>query len=191
MKQCYMCKETKINEEFYIIEKSTGRLRSWCRECEKIYYSKTNIEKRKINKERTMKLEFKGIRQCSTCGEPKQNKEFYIDKRRNKLYSACKECFGEHRKNTYAIFKQAAYDVLGNKCTTCGFDDIRALQIDHIHGGGNRRKRENIEHLEQIYQKIIETKTSEFQLLCANCNYIKRVENLEARGRPKLDSSAL
>lgn len=67
---------------------------------------------------------------------------------------------------------------LGNKCVKCGFSDIRALQIDHINGGGcydmRNRSRKN------LYRFILNNDvTGIFQLLCANCNWIKRYENDE------------
>lgn len=67
----------------------------------------------------------------------------------------------------------------GINCKRCGFDDIRALQIDHVNGGGRievRKFRDNKKYLEHI------TKTpNNYQLLCANCNWIKKVENNEHR----------
>lgn len=72
--------------------------------------------------------------------------------------------------------------LLGNKCVKCGFDDWRALQIDHIHGGGNKERKKR-KHMDSYYKSIIESvKRGEkkYQLLCANCNWIKKYENSEA-----------
>ncbi len=66
---------------------------------------------------------------------------------------------------------------LGNKCARCGFSDPRALQIDHVNGNGNDHY-----HLHGtliFYRLVMENKNDEFQLLCANCNWIKRDENYE------------
>src|SRR3990167_3657310 len=35
-----------------------------------------------------------------------------------------------------ANWRSVVLDVLGNKCSRCGFSDKRALQIDHKNGGG-------------------------------------------------------
>lgn len=70
--------------------------------------------------------------------------------------------------------------LLGDKCVRCGFSDCRALQIDHIDGGGTQHK----ESIGQSPSKIIhEIKKAPhlYQLLCANCNWIKRYENDELR----------
>lgn len=68
-------------------------------------------------------------------------------------------------------------ELLGGKCVRCDFIDIRALQIDHVHGGGNKIR--NQLSWWKIYKLVINDKTGSYQLLCANCNWIKRVENKE------------
>ena len=73
---------------------------------------------------------------------------------------------------------------------TIGCTDVRALQIDYKPGGhstelrarhgaglaGLYRVRKNLK------QSAIAGIESLYQLLCANCNWIKRFENKEARG---------
>lgn len=74
-------------------------------------------------------------------------------------------------KSLNKIAHDKAVRVLGSKCVRCGFDDIRALQIDHINGGGSQAvKRSGHSH----YYAVARGETSGFQLLCANCNWIKR-----------------
>ena len=77
-----------------------------------------------------------------------------------------------HRRS----LRQQALKTLGNKCTQCGFTDYRALQIDHITGGGTQ-ERLRIGDL-AIHHRIIRGEPG-YQLLCANCNWIKRAENDE------------
>lgn len=73
-------------------------------------------------------------------------------------------------------------DLLGGKCILCGFNDWRALQVDHKNGGGCK-DRKNIAHSPSALQKkileSIERGEDKYQLLCANCNWIKRYENYE------------
>ena len=78
--------------------------------------------------------------------------------------------------------RQRVIAALGGKCAKCGFSDWRALQIDHINGGGSRERR----HIgaPRIFSKILRGETEGYQLLCANCNWIKRYEEKEATGRP-------
>lgn len=67
------------------------------------------------------------------------------------------------------------------QCARCGFDDIRALQIDHINGGGtNRRRQLGLFGGSHFYKWLQLNKYPEgYQVLCANCNWIKRTENNE------------
>lgn len=68
-----------------------------------------------------------------------------------------------------------------SKCERCGFDDIRALQLDHIKGDGSKdRKRfKNIQYLWLYYNEHPEIARKKLQVLCANCNWIKRSEKNE------------
>jgi hypothetical protein len=79
--------------------------------------------------------------------------------------------------------RKAALKLLGNKCKRCGFSDKRALQIDHVYGDGAEERRQyGPRTIEVICEKIIGGEgNGRYQLLCANCNCIKRVENNEAR----------
>jgi len=69
---------------------------------------------------------------------------------------------------------------LGGKCVRCGFNDYRALQIDHIYGGGTREigRYGYLKDPRKLLEKIKQEK-DKYQLLCANCNWIKRYENKE------------
>lgn len=83
-----------------------------------------------------------------------------------------------HEKNRNKLF-----DLLGNKCFNCGFTDKRALQIDHINGGGRiERIKYNTKEFHRIVLKSLEKDENKYQLLCANCNWIKRYENKEWGG---------
>lgn len=81
-----------------------------------------------------------------------------------------------------AKWKAAAHAVLGGACKRCGFADARALQIDHVHGDGFTEKgeRRRIGSMGGYYKRVVEQAASgRYQLLCANCNWIKRAENGE------------
>ena len=70
----------------------------------------------------------------------------------------------------------------GAKCNQCGFNDYRALHIDHINGGGNREKimlGQASFPLRFIREEIEKHGINKYQVLCANCNWIKRHENKE------------
>lgn len=74
----------------------------------------------------------------------------------------------------------AAVGKLGGKCKRCGFEDMRALQIDHILGRGNEDRRNKMVGY-KLYLEIIRNPLAKekYQILCANCNWIKKYENKE------------
>jgi hypothetical protein len=83
-----------------------------------------------------------------------------------------------------ARIKRRCFELYGSSCKRCGFTDFRALQIDHIQGvpRGMRRLKQNPHRGgTRLYAAIVAGRYNqdEFQLLCANCNWIKRVENNE------------
>lgn len=90
-----------------------------------------------------------------------------------------------HRKSTREYQRRtriAAIDILGGKCIHCGFNDKRALQIDHINGGGRQEllKCSGTQYYKNVIKSFL-NKENKYQLLCANCNWIKRVENNEEK----------
>jgi len=71
---------------------------------------------------------------------------------------------------------------LGGKCSHCGFNDSRALQIDHVHGNGADDRREFGEAFyTKNFLKRVMAAPGMYQVLCANCNWIKRAERGESR----------
>lgn len=78
--------------------------------------------------------------------------------------------------------KKEIFGLLGNKCTMCGNTDQRILQIDHVHGGGTKERKKFHGDMGKYYRHILrklQEGSKEYQLLCANCNLIKRVERRE------------
>ena len=51
-------------------------------------------------------------------------------------------------------------------------------QIDHVNGGG-AKEHKAMPNSVKFYRKVFEDTTGMYQLLCANCNWIKRAENKE------------
>ena len=76
--------------------------------------------------------------------------------------------------------RMAAVAILGGVCKYCGFNDIRALQIDHINGGGTKElKKFQGALISNLVIKSVLKNENKYQLLCANCNWIKRDTNKE------------
>ncbi|MBV6446346.1 MAG: hypothetical protein IFNCLDLE_02639 [Ignavibacteriaceae bacterium] len=81
------------------------------------------------------------------------------------------------REQRIALINQVSNG--SNKCLRCGFSDIRALQIDHVNGGGRAEVRNTKFRNPYRYGKHIAKNPEDYQVLCANCNWIKRDENKE------------
>jgi hypothetical protein len=83
------------------------------------------------------------------------------------------------RRIYYKALRILAVKKLGGKCARCGFSDFRALQFDHIHGKGTMEW-EEVGAI-KIFQFILSDPNSseKYQILCANCNWIKKSENDE------------
>lgn len=80
--------------------------------------------------------------------------------------------------------REKAINMLGGKCIQCGFTDHRALQFDHVNSDGFKDRVNNKlpYRYSRYYRKIIASFNSgegRFQLLCANCNWIKRTTHNE------------
>lgn len=70
--------------------------------------------------------------------------------------------------------------LLGGKCVRCGITDARVLQIDHTNGGGTKERKLTFGNNKNgYYLHILKVEGRGYQLLCANCNWIKRYEQHE------------
>lgn len=88
----------------------------------------------------------------------------------------------ERARKKWSDIKTEVYRLLGDKCIRCGFTDIRALQIDHVNGGGLKGKRGTPKSYYMLVRESIKRGEQKYQLLCANCNWIKAYENHEREG---------
>lgn len=65
-------------------------------------------------------------------------------------------------------------------CVKCGFSDIRALSIDHILGGGGYHRKSNTIIGTNFYRWLkLNNYPEGYQVLCMNCQFIKRYNNME------------
>lgn len=89
-----------------------------------------------------------------------------------------KKASRKYRRKLMRELRQKIIEKLGNKCIRCGFSDVRTLEIDHVHGGGSKERKE-IHDCKKYYDKVLADMNENYQLLCANCNSIKISENGE------------
>jgi len=85
--------------------------------------------------------------------------------------------------------KREIFQLLGNKCANpfnlphpdwC--NDPKILQIDHIRGNGYKKRKACGCNPYKIYNEILREimiGSKDYQLLCPNCNWLKRIKNKE------------
>lgn len=94
-----------------------------------------------------------------------------------------KQYYSERAKKYRKSTRERILDKYGRRCNnpacqwlnadgTRGCTDTRCLQLDHIDGGGNK-ERDELSGV-GVYLKALNDMTNSYQLLCANCNWIKR-----------------
>jgi hypothetical protein len=107
-----------------------------------------------------------------------QEKREYLLAQSATYYENNKETVGEKRLAYRQAYRLRVIEHLGGKCKDCGFTDIRALQIDHVDGGGIK---DRAGLMYGFWKKVLSDTSGKYQLLCANCNAIKRIVNKEHR----------
>lgn len=107
----------------------------------------------------------------------------------HKNHEMCKAICRKSAHKRQKEIKTEIYNLLGGKCSN-PFNlnhgdfiaDKRCLQIDHVNGGGNEERKAKGNGNWSFYLNIlkkIKAGSKDYQLLCANCNWIKRHINKE------------
>ena len=98
------------------------------------------------------------------------------------LWEKYRLALGEKIKEENIRNRTEILQLLGSHCIRCGFSDSRALQIDHVNGKGCKERRK-FHNSSLLYYRFVLRRIKEgskdYQLLCANCNTIKKVEKEE------------
>ena len=117
----------------------------------------------------------------------RQNHPDVVKAMKARSYEKHKVEIGERRapinKASARALRQQVIAAFGGKCVRCGFDDPRALHMDHVNGGGNI-ERKLLKGPSLRYKKML-AESDQYQLLCANCNFIKKAEEAEHRRKEK------
>ena len=92
--------------------------------------------------------------------------------------------WNDQRRLNFKKARETLFHILGqHACIKCGFHDKRALQFDHINGGGTKEHKTMFLNRRLMfyvhYGSYPELARTTLQVLCANCNAIKRIENGE------------
>jgi 5-methylcytosine-specific restriction endonuclease McrA len=90
----------------------------------------------------------------------------------------------ESQRNYMRKVYASVVQMLGGKCIDCGCKILKALEINHIHGGGRKeeRKRGRKSYLLDIYKG--RRKTNDLNILCRVCNnkhYLETILGLKGK----------
>lgn len=91
-------------------------------------------------------------------------------------------------KRCRELQRDRALALYGSKCAVCGFTDKRALQFDHKFRPYGAYSKKNHIHGPVLCSALLRgiANKEDYQVLCANCNWIKRHDNHEVTPRCKL-----
>jgi len=117
-------------------------------------------------------------KQCSRCTVVKEPGDFPPTKRSPDWKSYwCRDCTRDANRLVRFNNRQKVIEHYGRSCVKCGYDeDDRALQIDHINGGGRQHRKVELKGNQAKFMKYVLDHPEDFQLLCANCHAIKTEE---------------
>lgn len=118
---------------------------------------------------------------CKKCHK-KENKK-YRDKHPDRVYQKELDAKTALKIEVFSRYGEGTIRCAGKKPSgePCDFSDLRALTIDHVHGKGNEHRRSIGRSAgPDFYRWLRENDYPEgFQVLCMNCQWIKRHENKE------------
>ena len=138
MKLCPGCKKLKSVKEFWKCDWRDG-LQVYCKKCKSNRQSKSDKKSGWAYSKKYYQ----------------EHKEWY--KKWSKKYNekpGVKERKIETQREWRALLKKTLLEILGGVCVKCGFSDVRALQIDHINGGGFKAKKAVTRN---YYKEVIES----------------------------------
>lgn len=152
-KICRKCQQPLPIEQFYLLNKEKGYRRYACIGCTRkqnqAYVDQDPAKTRKIKRVSARKAYHRNVavsRQRSAAQTRQYN----------------------------ASLKAQVVELLGGKCA-CGISDPRILQIDHVHNGGTKHRRDSNLKQPAFLRHVLKSPPGVYQLLCAKCNWRKRL----------------
>ena len=112
IKICTRCKKRKSISLFYHDARNVKGLTARCKDCIRISAAKTYKKYKEKRKS--------------------YGKKYYLENHDIK---------NKRAKEKYKKIICELFNLLGNTCKKCGFEDRRALQLDHINGGGSKERK--------------------------------------------------
>lgn len=118
---------------------------------------------------------------CTVCTAPSG---------RHKMCADCRATYCTRNKAYHRSQRDEAIHYYGGKCVCCGEHERNFLQFDHIHGRGNRHRKQTTAASTNIAGWLKRHHWPRtFRLLCANCNYARRFGPCPHEGNPRCSSA--
>lgn len=123
-------------------------------------------------------------KRCPRCNVVKPSTEFHRNAARSDgLASCCAICLTTARNAAYQQLRLRVIEHLGGSCKHCGYDaDCRALTLDHVNSDGGVDRKSGLVHRAALVA-VLADEQNKYQLLCMNCNIIKKFEQREYGSR--------
>lgn len=104
---------------------------------------------------------------CAKCKCEKPLSEFH-KKTKNIYHSYCKDCLYTTQKERWKDRKQKAIELMGGKCSNCGYDkNYAALEFHHLNPN---EKEFDFGKLRQCKWETVVTELKKCVMLCSNCH---------------------
>lgn len=135
---------------------------------------------------------------CKECSKQKARKQrkthrTEILQQKKQYYQKNRSLILGQRHSEWVTFKEIVVAHYSNNTMACAnpynqhkepYTDMRALSIDHINGGGGKQRKELFANRKlagtHFYKWLIRNNYPiGFQVLCMNCQFVKRYENNE------------
>ena len=142
----------------------------WCLECKRKKYKEYFLKnKEKINKKNR---EYNRKHKAELA---KKSHEWYMKNR-----GVILEKTSEYKKKKNNELRMTVMKRLGGvECVWCGEDNFWVLSIDHINNDGCKERREKKRTSVQMWHRMLELTdeklNKKYQVLCRNCNWMKRM----------------
>lgn len=113
---------------------------------------------------------------------------------KSKLWTAAnpekfRDIQAKSRKKKLAEWKAAVFAKLGEVCVRCGESRVPVLSIDHVKGDGAAERKIDGRDRRKLYMRVINDVEGRYQILCMNCQWMKRHDNKEFFVMPSKNSA--
>lgn len=177
-------------DRYQILCKNCNRIKAMrkglpcnCKEPESTILSPQKFERPK--KYLNIKFQPFETKKCTDCHVSLNEQNYKTQSNGHSLKYLCIECKSNRNAQYTLRRRQKVLDAYGCKCNHCGYDKHLALEIDHIFNDGKEERKEK--KIKDFYRFLIANNfpKDRYQLLCANCNYLKQKSLKKAKRASK------